>query len=912
MATIAFDGQSFLINDRRIWLVSGAMHYSRIPRDLWRSRIAAARQAGLNCIEVSCVWNQHEPRPGRLQFDGNLDLRTFIRMLGDERMYCILRPGPYLGSHLDFGGLPPWLHRVPNMRIREANGPFLEASSRYLGAVMSQVQDLQVTTMSGTVAIKGDRGGPIIMIEAESAWFCDNPPQITGYLGELTRYLRENGCTVPIADSNNLWARIDQTISCWKGGTDLAANVRQLRIVQPEAPRIAIGCPAGTHAYWGSPPGEDVGAEQYARMLASVLAVGGQYNIDMFHGGTNFGFLGGRSVQSPFSFATTSNDCAYPLGETGERTEKYLATKRISMFANHFGALLANLEPDAQHTAVTPDGDEQAVSVIHQHGKQGDVVFVFKGSKSTITESRMLLPNGLTLPVPLGSDPVAWFCLNADLGGVARLTFTNLRPWALVDRKLLVLFGPAGADGVVSINDAPVTFKVPTGQSPRIQSHEQITLLVLNREQVDAAYVCPDGVAIGASGLDVDLDLEKKGEPAPLAGWPQTLVVLADGSTRTVKRKAQAPPRPGDLMQWEQADLGDLVTGAAQSYQPIDGPASLSQLECDHGYGWYRVSLKKPFQGRALVPLGGDRLHVYNDGKLDTIVGLGPMATSDPMKLRIGDSTVVLADNLGRYSEGWSIGEPKGLFGHVYTVKSVRLGKPAVHASTAPDLFALGGHFSHARADHEAPADELTWQIKPEGRNAMVLDIDRLPGRAMLLVNGEPIGAYCRTLSAGWARFVLEVGEHLTGGRNELKLALFQRYRNLNLASHLTLYQTTGAVTAKASWAFAHWTKPDDAAFSPLGKSVATLQPRWFRGRFRVNRTDAPLWFHPRGLSKGHLFINGHDAGRYFVSTHTGRTVPPQEHYYLPEPWLRTDEPNELLLFDEHGRHPGRSRVVSR
>ncbi len=91
MPSITFDGQSFMVDGRRLWLASGAIHYSRVPRGLWRDRIRAARQAGLNCIETYVFWNVHEPEPGRFVFEGDADLRAFVAMIGEEGMWCILR-----------------------------------------------------------------------------------------------------------------------------------------------------------------------------------------------------------------------------------------------------------------------------------------------------------------------------------------------------------------------------------------------------------------------------------------------------------------------------------------------------------------------------------------------------------------------------------------------------------------------------------------------------------------------------------------------------------------------------------------------------------------------------------------------------------------------------------------------------
>ncbi|MEX0745431.1 MAG: beta-galactosidase, partial [Phycisphaeraceae bacterium] len=146
MSTITFDGQSFIVDSRRVWLVSGAIHYPRVPHELWRDRIRAARQAGLNCIDTPVFWNLHEPRPGRFDFAGRQDLRRFVQTVGEEGMYCLLRPGPYIGAACDFGGHPAWLAAGDGVKLREAAPAYLEACARYLGAVMREVRELQLTT----------------------------------------------------------------------------------------------------------------------------------------------------------------------------------------------------------------------------------------------------------------------------------------------------------------------------------------------------------------------------------------------------------------------------------------------------------------------------------------------------------------------------------------------------------------------------------------------------------------------------------------------------------------------------------------------------------------------------------------------------------------------------------------------
>jgi beta-galactosidase len=70
------------------------------------------------------------------------------------------------------------------------------------------------------------------------------------------------------------------------------------------------------------------------------------------------------------------------------------------------------------------------------------------------------------------------------------------------------------------------------------------------------------------------------------------------------------------------------------------------------------------------------------------------------------------------------------------------------------------------------------------------------------------------------------------------------------------------------------------------------------------------MWFDTAGLSKGQVFVNGHNLGRYFTATAEGKPVGPQRRLYLPDSWLKPQEPNELLVFDEHGNAPHRTQIV--
>ncbi|MBL4591638.1 MAG: beta-galactosidase, partial [Phycisphaerales bacterium] len=174
----------------------------------------AAKQAGLNTIETPVFWNLIESRPRSYNFKGDNDIRHFIELVAQAGMRCILRPGPYIGEGWDLGGLPTWVLNIPELKVRQPNQPFLEAVGKFFNALARQVKDLQASTAGG---------GPIILVQNESQWTCDEQLMATKYLGELGRYLREAGFTVP-RSTPTIFGRVSRATS-----TDGPARARCLR-----------------------------------------------------------------------------------------------------------------------------------------------------------------------------------------------------------------------------------------------------------------------------------------------------------------------------------------------------------------------------------------------------------------------------------------------------------------------------------------------------------------------------------------------------------------------------------------------------------------------------------------------------------------------------------------------------------
>lgn len=881
MPTVSFDSQSFAIDGRRVWLVSGTVPYACIPSGLWRDRLRAACEAGLNCIETPVLWAAHEREPGVFDFEGELDLRTFVQTAAEEGLYCILRPGPYVGENYDFGGLPAYLHGVTGkketrVRFREDEPLYLEAVDRYLRALMQQVGDLQVglpgpsgsashdyAPGSAAGGYQGEGGGPIILMQVEHAWESHNPDQ--PYLTRLVSMLRQHGCAVPLINANNLWQPVDGTIDTWRGDTALPAMMRQLASVQPQTPPIV--------SHFDT---TDLDADTLAYRIAGLIGVGAQFNL------------------------TTSKNVA----TSALAADTYFADKRLCTFASHFGNILANSEALPAPVVALNEEDHPA-ALLHQRSSQGELVMLIKSAADKTTHTELMLPNGLTLDVPHADQCAAWVLLNASLGGRTTLDYTSLSPWALIDRQLLAVFGPAGATGDISIDGEHHHATVPTGKAPLIIEGGPITIAILNHEQIDAACRGNDGLIIGCDGFDND------GKPKPLAGWGTQLTITPKGK---VTRKRISPPnKPTSprLTKWQTLSLRTLVEGTDPSYQPIAGPASLGELGAAFGYGWYRFNNKKATTGKVLAHAGGDRLHLYQKNKLAALLGTGKGAEQGAKQLKFAGDTVVLADCVWRASSGQVLGtDPKGLPDHLHTVKSIKAGKPTITRQPAGDPFAVTGYADQQRLGAQPMSQALSWSIKPESRKPIILEIDDLGQPCVVSINDEPLSYY----AAGQRRLLLDPAtlEAMTGGKNSITLELLEPLADgVSIDKHVRFYQTTGSATPKDGWAFAPWTipTPDDSNWRAVPKTLPS-QPSWFRVTFNITSRDTPLHLELQGMSKGQAILNGHDLGRFWQQTREGKIVSQQDRLHLPKPWLNTDESNELMLFDEHGRAPAKCKLI--
>ncbi len=310
-------GDKFLLDGKPFQVISGEMHYARVPREYWRDRLRKARAMGLNAITTYVFWDLHEPRPGVYDFRGQLDVAEFVREAQQEGLWVILRPGPYVCSEWDLGGLPSWLLADTKMQLRSKDLSFMRPAAAYLKRLGQELAPLTAA-----------RGGPIIMVQVENEY---------GSFGEDHDYMRAvrdaivaagfDDVVLETADGPSQFARgslpdVPVVANFAPGNAEKAfATMDKFR---PGNPHMAGEWWAGWFDQWGEPH-HTTDAAKEAQDMEWMLAHGASFSIYMWHGGTTFGFMNGANWEDRKGYRpqTTSYDYDAALDEAGRITKKY-------------------------------------------------------------------------------------------------------------------------------------------------------------------------------------------------------------------------------------------------------------------------------------------------------------------------------------------------------------------------------------------------------------------------------------------------------------------------------------------------------------------------------------------------------------------------------------------------------------
>ena len=319
--TFTTGDKTFLLNGQPFIVKAAEVHYPRIPRPYWEHRIKMCKALGMNAVCIYIFWNIHEQREGEFDFTGNNDVAEFCRLAQKNGLYVIVRPGPYVCAEWEMGGLPWWLLKKKDIRLRERDPYFMERVKIFEEKVGEQLKSLTI-----------QNGGPIIMIQVENEY---------GSYGEDKPYVSEiRDCLRGIYGKELSLFQCDWSSNFEKNGLDdltwtmnfgTGANIddqfRRLGELRPNAPKMCSEFWSGWFDKWGARH-ETRPAKDMVEGMDEMLSKGISFSLYMTHGGTSFGHWAGANSPG-FAPDVTSYDYDAPINEYGLVTPKFWELRKM-------------------------------------------------------------------------------------------------------------------------------------------------------------------------------------------------------------------------------------------------------------------------------------------------------------------------------------------------------------------------------------------------------------------------------------------------------------------------------------------------------------------------------------------------------------------------------------------------------
>lgn len=880
MAKVTYDDRSFLIDGRRIWLASGSIHYFRTPRDLWRDRLLKARRGGLNCISTYMPWNVHEQFEGKWASSGDFDVAAFVRLAGELGLYVILRPGPYIGADWDFGGLPAWLSAKSGVTLRGSNAAYTHYYDKYFGQMLGRLADLQVS-----------RNGNIVLIQNENEYRMTTMPDRLNYLEFVNQLFRRSGFDIPIINCN-LFSDppVGGNVECVNGWDNPVRDLTRMRARQPNAPLVMTELRCSSPDAWGREH-KTCDDREVARKALEAIGCGAQVNYRMFHGGTNFAFWGSQLACPAGRYATTSYDCDAPLAEGGGLTEKYYLTRLVNVFAQSMGSLLAGMKMGSPGVNV-----HDGTSVLNLSGPRGQLAVVTNNGQQAITQAHISLPQGVELDVSLEMFGATAVPVDLVLPNGCTLDYSNLMPLGFFGENslVLVLHGPAGWAGRVSIAGRQIEVEVGDGEEVAIIECEGMTLVVINSDLATRTWEVDKTLVFGPAFVGESIE-----DVLPAPQSKQYSLLPLEAPAKLVRKKAKAAgtvkaaPRLGT---WRRIHVCNEPRDAGLDWRKMDRPTDVDRLGIHYGYAWYRMVFQEPrARNRKLfLPNCEDRASMFLNGQFVGVWGRGQGATREPLEvsLKRGTNTLtLLVDNLGRASGGNNLGGAKGLFGPVYDAKVLRAAKPKLKPYTAFTKRIVPRQLHHVLAELEnTPVWSADLNVKLTAVAPIHLSFANLPHTVAIICNERVVKLFVLQ-ERGEINFGdVTLGSELRKGQNQIRLLLWGDVAPKALDC-FKMFFCTDNLSSSAQLSSLAWAHPQEPYNNKPGKDL----PAWHVNRFKYTPDDRPLFLRISGPGKGQIFLNGKNLGRFW-------SIGPQEYYYLPAGWLEAT--NELKIFQERGASP--------
>jgi len=320
--TFTLGASEFLLDGQPFQIISGEMHPARIPAEYWRHRVKMAKAMGCNTVSAYIFWNYHESEEGVFDFStGNHSIGEFIKIVQEEEMWLILRPGPYVCAEWEFGGIPPYLLRIPDIKLRCMDPRYMAAAERYIARLSEEIKPYLIT-----------KGGPLLMLQIENEYgsfgndrnYLKRLKEVWASLGIDVPTFTGDGATTYMLEAGSLPG---SAVGLDSGSTpdDFALAAK----MNPGVPVFSSETYPGWLTHWGEKWAKPDSVE-LIKEVKFLMDNKKSFNFYVIHGGTNFGFTAGANSGSKgYEPDVTSYDYDAPVNEQGRATPKYIALRNL-------------------------------------------------------------------------------------------------------------------------------------------------------------------------------------------------------------------------------------------------------------------------------------------------------------------------------------------------------------------------------------------------------------------------------------------------------------------------------------------------------------------------------------------------------------------------------------------------------
>lgn len=605
-ASVRCEPNVLYIHGQPVIVLCGSVFYFRIPRALWQDRLNKIKAAGYNCIDVYFPWNYHEVAEGVWDFSGERDVEVFLQLAIDVGLWIVARPGPYICSEWDGGGLPAYLFAHCDIKIRDNDPRYLRYVANWFDRILPLLKPYQINE---------NRHGGIIALQLENEldfFDCDDR---AGYMGALRDLALKHKIAVPL-------------IGC-AGQGDLAGATGNVPGVMP----------TGNFYPDRFDPGIEAKISYYRQELEHrhVPLLITETNRDHFHlrrllscgaklvgpynqvGGTNFGFTNAiNNWGEPLAFITSDYNFRSMISPTGAMTEEFfearLLTRLIEALSEAFAlARPLNSSGIAIQTDLTlPEGGPYGLT-LHGGGKLIAIPNLSAGPGTiVIQDGELLFPQYSTLtvfparcPLLLRDVPLQrWNVEGTLIYATAELGYVAVLP----DRVVLAFYADKTAEMAFAF-PAGVTIKT---DGMTIHRQAEVSTCCFDSARMATAHVYfPNGTLLEIVGMDrASALLLDAFDPQGLPVLNQATALYPDQAT------LETPPHP--QVQWSSSPI--LNIGEELYDEKIicgKHAKHLEEVGILRGYGWYTchisASANKRIEG-FLLHDAADVLSLYVDG----------------------------------------------------------------------------------------------------------------------------------------------------------------------------------------------------------------------------------------------------------------------------------------------------------